>query len=144
LKYTPENVAQITEYLSGGNNREDTCVLVGIHRDTFYTWLNEHPDFSDAVKRAEAECKGRNIALIQKAATKSWQAAAWWLERKHNREFALRQFNENVDATPEMTEERLRDILVSGLKNLKPEQLNSVLAEIRPQEPPTAPQAAVA
>ncbi len=38
--------------------------------------------FSVALKKAEAECKVARIATILKASEKSWQAAAWWLERR--------------------------------------------------------------
>jgi len=32
-------------------------------------------------QEARAEVIARNVAIIQKAATKNWRAAAWWLER---------------------------------------------------------------
>lgn len=38
--------------------------------------------FWQTIKKAEAEAEARNTALIQTQASKSWQAAAWWLERK--------------------------------------------------------------
>ena len=38
--------------------------------------------FCVALKKAEAECKVARIATILKASEKSWQAAAWWLERR--------------------------------------------------------------
>jgi hypothetical protein len=40
--------------------------------------------FLAAVKKAEADAVVRNVALVQKAAQNgTWQAAAWWLERRH-------------------------------------------------------------
>ena len=35
--------------------------------------------------------KRRNIGLIQKAAEKTWQASAWWLERRYNEEYGKRE-----------------------------------------------------
>lgn len=40
------------------------------------------------IKRAEADNEARNVALILRAAQKSWQAAAWYLERKYARRWA--------------------------------------------------------
>ena len=53
-------------------------------------WLKKS-EFCEAIKKAETECKARNINVVQKAAITTWQAGAWWLERKHRDEFALRQ-----------------------------------------------------
>ncbi len=33
----------------------------------------------------------RNVAIIQHATQDTWQAAAWWLERRFPEDFALRQ-----------------------------------------------------
>ena len=56
--------------------------MEGITYETFRTWENEKSVFSVALKKAEAECKAARIATVLKASEKSWQAAAWWLERR--------------------------------------------------------------
>ncbi len=38
--------------------------------------------FSNAVKKAEADAIARAVATIIIAGRKTWQAHAWWLERK--------------------------------------------------------------
>lgn len=96
MKYSDEITQEICKYLRAGNTQHDSAVLAGISEETFYTWKKEKSEFSEALKKAEQECKSRNIAIIQRAAEKTWQAAAWWLERKHNSEFALKQVNELV------------------------------------------------
>ena len=60
----------------------------GISQDTFGRWRKQSADFAEALKKAEAEAIARNVALVQKAAGGSWQAAAWWLERRHPNDFA--------------------------------------------------------
>lgn len=92
MKYSKDLTEEICKYLQGGNNRTDTCDLVGISFESFNQWMNDErkPEFSESIKLAEAKCKGRCIALVQKAALTSWQAAAWWLERKHQNEFAIK------------------------------------------------------
>ena len=89
MKYTPEIRKEIEENLKIGMNRTDTADIVGICYDTFCEWMKKS-EFSDIVKKAEAHCKKRCISIIQAKAIDTWQAAAWWLERKHRDEFALR------------------------------------------------------
>ena len=65
------------------------CARAGISHDTFARWRKlSAADFADAVKNAEAQAIARNVTVIQKAAGTSWQAAAWWLERRHPQDFA--------------------------------------------------------
>jgi len=64
------------------------CARAGISQDTFGRWRKQSADFAEEVKKAEAEAIARNVTLIQKAAGTSWQAAAWWLERRHPQDFA--------------------------------------------------------
>ena len=95
-KYSSEMTADICKWLRAGSSQRDSAVLAGISEDTFYTWIKEKPEFSEAIKKAEQECKARNIAIIQKAGEKSWQAAAWYLERKYHNEFALKNVTQLV------------------------------------------------
>lgn len=89
MKYSKEITGEICKYLEQGMTLKDTAALTGIAQETFYQWLKK-PEFSEAVKKAEMKCKQRNIALIQKAAITTWQAGAWWLERRHSDEYALK------------------------------------------------------
>ena len=94
-KYSPEITQEICKYLRAGNTQRDSSKLAGISEETYYTWKKTHPEFSEVIEKAELECKARNIAIIQRADEKQWQASAWWLERKHNDEFALKQIQEH-------------------------------------------------
>lgn len=40
-------------------------------------------EFSEAVKKAASEAEVRNVLTIRDASAKTWQAAAWWLERRY-------------------------------------------------------------
>lgn len=68
--------------LQGGSTRTCAAEYAGISYDTFKRHFDADTDFGDAVKKAEAECEVRNVAIVLKAAPKTWQAAAWWLERR--------------------------------------------------------------
>lgn len=82
-KLTPELQNRLIEYLKAGNYIEPACAAVGISKETFYRWTRTKHDFNDAVLKAQSEAEMRNVVLIQNAAKDTWQAAAWYLERKH-------------------------------------------------------------
>ena len=82
MKYTPETVERICQFLKAGNTRKTSAIASGISEETFYTWMKEKLEFSESIKRAEEEAVARNVAIINKAAGDTWQAAAWWLERR--------------------------------------------------------------
>ena len=64
----------------------------GISYNTFIRWRNEGSsadapaylrEFCHQVRNAEAEAAQRFLKLIETAARKNWQAAAWMLEKRH-------------------------------------------------------------
>jgi len=103
-KLTKELTEEIAQYLRAGNYIETTAALVGINRDSIYEWLKRgaaeqerliknprarlrkreeiYVEFSDTVKKAQAQSEAMLVGLIGKAASKNWTAAAWRLERK--------------------------------------------------------------
>ena len=99
-KLTAEVQESICQAIRAGNTKEVAAEFVGIDRTTLFEWIargkgtDERPrtarfaDFADAVAKAEAAAVVRNVAIIEQAAAKNWQAAAWWLERRHRGEWA--------------------------------------------------------
>lgn len=87
-KYTPERVKTITDALADGLPHWVASARGGISHDTFCLWQNVHSEFADAVKVAESAFVAKNVKIIQKAAIKSWQAAAWLLERRWRDDFS--------------------------------------------------------
>ena len=91
-KLTNELQDEIVKYLKMGNYVETVCGFVGIATKTFYDWTREGAraerksnrmyKFSHAVKEAMAHAEMIDLGLIQIAAKKHWQAAAWRLERR--------------------------------------------------------------
>lgn len=45
----------------------EICRSVGISKDTFYTWIREKPDFSDAVEKARKEFEDAILAECNKS-----------------------------------------------------------------------------
>jgi hypothetical protein len=99
-KYNEDVVQRITQALRAGNTRRASCAYAGISEDTFAVWLKDIPEFSDSIKKAEGDAEVRNVAIIQRAADTTWQAAAWWLERKHKAEWSSRVEQTGADGSP--------------------------------------------
>jgi len=100
MKYTPEIIQELIKYIEAGNYVETACDAVGISKDTFYRWMKEKSDFSDAIKKAESKAIARNVMIIQKAAQTSWQAAAWFLERKDYERWGRKELIGGIDNKP--------------------------------------------
>lgn len=96
-KYTPERVQRIVETLRGGNTRRAAAWAGGIEIDTFHQWLKRYPAFSDAVKTAEADAELAMVERVRLASVDTWQAAAWWLERKLKQDWSARQEQTGAD-----------------------------------------------
>ena len=53
-KYDPSMGEIVIECRNKGFIVEEVCQELGIARDTFFNWVKEHPDFSDAYKKGNA------------------------------------------------------------------------------------------
>jgi hypothetical protein len=85
---TDDMTAQLEAILRAGNYLDVACNAVGIARRTFDGWVQQgregnaaYADFAVRMDKARATGEVRNVAVIASAATDSWQAAAWLLER---------------------------------------------------------------
>jgi hypothetical protein len=81
----------LTTCLRAGATRRAAVSYAGVGETTFYVWLERNREFRAAVLKAEADAQVRNVALLQRAAESTWQAAAFWLERRCPEDFGLRQ-----------------------------------------------------
>ena len=97
-KLTERTKDDIVKALKAGNSRRDSALYAGIAEATFYSWMARgregepiYAEFLEAVEKAEAQSVVRNVAIIQRAAEETWQAAAWWLERKRPDDWGRRQ-----------------------------------------------------
>src|SRR5689334_15558633 len=100
-KLTPEIQERIANFLRAGNYIETAVACANLHKDTFYEWckkgregIEPFASFVAAVDKAVAESEARDVALISKAATDNWQAAAWRLERKMPLKWGRRERHE--------------------------------------------------
>jgi hypothetical protein len=95
--YLNEDVIEKTKkFLVAGNYANVVVQYLGIDESTYYRWMQKgkvdiennkdtiYSKFFKTVKESEAEAEMINIQRIQKASQDgTWQAAAWYLERKH-------------------------------------------------------------
>ena len=111
-KLTSEVQEQIVTAIRAGNYIETAAAYAGIDKSTLYDWLRRgarsprgpYRGFSNAVKKALAEAEVRDVALIAKAGTKEWQAAAWRLERKFPDRWGRRDWTHLHEVDGEITE----------------------------------------
>lgn len=92
-KLTPEVQERIVAVLRSGAYVHQAAETAGIGRSTFDDWIRRgdsdaekdkpYRELREAVEQARAEAEARHVALIARASSKSWQAAAWLLERQY-------------------------------------------------------------
>ncbi|MDD2496476.1 MAG: helix-turn-helix domain containing protein [Tissierellia bacterium] len=90
-KYSEELLNKICDLIKKGLSNKDAAICMGISESTFYQWQIEKPEFSESLKKAEMERKLFLITKIFDASNKSWQAAAWYLERTYPDEFGKQE-----------------------------------------------------
>lgn len=108
----PTVVKRFVDAILAGNPYYNAAALAGISQRTFQLWMEEGRALQDsnpnskgykmqffrAVKEAEAKAIHRNVMVIQQASASSWQAAAWWLERRYWRDWGRKEQIESVGA----------------------------------------------
>lgn len=93
-KYNKARHDTIVEAIRKGNSKANSFRLAGISVDTGTEWLKygreraeEYPYYAqlyEDVEQALAEYESSRVSLVTTAAdTGTWQAAAWWLERRN-------------------------------------------------------------
>lgn len=87
---------QIIKAIRAGCHFNVAAQAAGINLRTLERWIQrgevekkgKYVDFANAIKDATAEAEVNAVAIIRNAMLKKWQAAAWYLERKHPERWA--------------------------------------------------------
>lgn len=99
-KLTPEVKARLIEAFEKGAYDDDACHYAGIHKSTFYRWIErgnmeakgEYRDFCDAVECSQAEGIIIDLsAIVSAVKAGDWRAAAWKLEHKEPTKYGNRE-----------------------------------------------------
>ena len=109
-------IDEAVKLISNGATNKDVCAYLGIHEATFYRWLqrpvtDNQRKLCESLKKADVQRKLWHIQQIQKAAENgSWQASAWYLERKYPQEWAKAERITDDPNAPEI--ENVKKVLV--------------------------------
>jgi len=130
---------RIVDLIRAGNYLEVAATAAGIHRTTLHRWMRHGRDqvrgryrkFLTAVEKAQAESESRDVALVAKAASTDWRAAAWRLERKQPRRYGAR-----VQVSVQQELEAVLDRLKKGLDH---DTYQKVLELIAAEDTPETP-----
>lgn len=100
-KFNPETCHKIIQAIKQGNYQKTAAAIAGIDESTYYRWIErgkqaksgKYCEFYKSIKKAEEFAKAYYLQQIREAAEsgKSWQAAAWYLERKYPDEWGRRE-----------------------------------------------------
>lgn len=88
VKQTEEVVGRILLAIRSGNTLRASAAFGGVSYSTLNRWSKEDPAFAAQVEAAEAEAEMRRVRNVTLAADDgTWQAAAWWLERRRHEDW---------------------------------------------------------
>jgi hypothetical protein len=88
-----KNIAKkIIDTLSDGNTLTASVKNAGISYDRFLRWQKENTNFANDLEKAEAQAEVGHVSNVKKASDNgSWQASAWWLERRRHGDWRKRE-----------------------------------------------------
>jgi hypothetical protein len=81
-KRTPERMDAFLTAIEEGNTKKTAAALAGFGESMLYAWVAEDEEFAQSIKNAEAVAQAAMVKIIRRSAIDTWQAAAWWLERR--------------------------------------------------------------
>ena len=115
-KLLDELVARrIVDAVRAGASRAAAAEAARVGRTTLFRWLKDgaagaepYASFTAKVREAEGELEKELVTIIKGHSADSWQAAAWLLERKWQKRWAIRRDRQDRDAAPLTPEETAR------------------------------------
>jgi hypothetical protein len=104
-KFNTDRADRVLDALRAGNTRRAAAQYAGVDDRSLRRWIERFVHFAAAIEKAEADAEVRHVANIARAAQEgTWQASAWWLERRRPDDYGRR---ERIDVTVRQTAERL-------------------------------------
>lgn len=86
MKYSKEITDEICKHITTGASNLDAATMCGISESTFYEWTKKS-EFLESIKKAQLKKKIAMVNRILRAASDTWTAAAWYLERVYPNEY---------------------------------------------------------
>jgi len=111
----------IISYIREGDSNILACKKVGISKETFYTWINDKPVFSDSLKKARKEFRETIVQTLEQSLWK--RAAGYEIEESKNEYRTLKDGGEVLVKSSKITKHFPPDTgaLIFALTNLDPE-----------------------
>jgi len=109
-KNTPDIRKKLLDALKVGHTDKDSYTLAGVGHDFFYSLIRKDTEFSEDVKKARLKAKDQCIKIIMSAASKTWTAAAWYLERRFKDEYSIKVNNQHDPITLNLSDQGRRAI----------------------------------
>jgi aspartokinase len=104
LKLNKELIDKAHRLISEGHYAIVVCSYLGITESCYYNWIQKakadiernkkslYVEFLESIQEAEAKAEMRHLQNITKASMDgTWQASAWYLERKHKQRWSIKQ-----------------------------------------------------
>lgn len=115
-KLTDEGIKTAIRLCRAGLPDCQIAAALGVRAETFSIWRN-HPKtdnqihLSKAMKKADAEREAALVTRIMRASEKTWQAAAWLLERKYPERYAKPVMRPVDDSSDDGNDERIKGFI---------------------------------
>ena len=111
----------IISYIREGDSNILACKKVGISEETFYTWINDKPEFSESLKKARKEFRETIVQTLEQSLWK--RAAGYEIEESKNEYRTLKDGSKVLVKSSKITKHFPPDTgaLVFALTNLDPE-----------------------
>ena len=130
MKYNEGIVQEIIKNINAGATNKDAAIMSGIAESTFYEWIESKPEFSESIKKAQAQRKAYIVAKILLHGEQQWQALAWYLERVYPSEFARKDRIEHSGRIDSNTQQHLPE----GLKNAIEQGFEEAIRKYKPDD----------
>lgn len=111
----------IISYIREGDSNILACKKVGISEETFYTWINDKPEFSESLKKSRKEFRETIVQTLEQSLWK--RAAGYEIEESKNEYRTLKDGSKVLVKSSKITKHFPPDTgaLIFALTNLDPE-----------------------
>jgi hypothetical protein len=88
-KFEKVDTSKLIAEIAKGVPVEIACTAAGIHRDTFYHWLDNRPAFAQGLAAEKQRVILDALTAVQSGSKENdWRGHAWFLERVYRDHFA--------------------------------------------------------
>ena len=117
--------------LAEGCTRSGTVKAAGIARRTFYTWLDEVPEFKENVEYAEAEARVGIEARLHRLAIEGDRfSIMYWLQNRYPDDWKDTR-NYKIDQNIAMQEQKVAESTDEEILNILEKELDIDVSELR-------------